>query len=187
MAKLFLDLEDAVNVAMAKFDIAEEDREWIRSEFEQKCYISTSEYDIGYDDGLEAASNAIQRVADERYKKWFEGNQSKGSESVEAPKRDCESCKHYVEKDGQGVYGCELWQCDYERKGLIEVSRVESCATCESCKTDYTGLVDDDGQIRLAKLGEPVCTVGIDVYGEDVVALGDTNGMCELYTERKEE
>lgn len=106
--------------------------------------------------------------------------------------RDCENCKHYVETAQNKMfnyttYGCSLWECQFERKGLIEVSRVESCATCESCRTDYAGLLDDNGQIRLAKIGEPVCTVGKDVYGEDVTALGTTDGMCELYTEREEE
>lgn len=67
---------------------------------------------------------------------------------------------------------------------MIEISRVESCASCKSCRTDYVGTLDDNGQIRLAKIGEPVCMVGKEVYGENVTALGNMNGMCELYNEK---
>ena len=27
--------------------------------------------------------------------------------------RDCENCKHYKDA-GNGIYGCELWECDKE-------------------------------------------------------------------------
>ena len=65
MAKkcLFLKLDDAVNVAMAHFDIDKADKEWVRSCFMQKCYLSnTTEYEVGYEDGLQAAQNAIETL-----------------------------------------------------------------------------------------------------------------------------
>ena len=67
MAKkcLFLKLDDAVNVAMTHFDMDKDDKEWVRDCFMQKCYLSnTTEYEVGYEDGLQAAIDAIKALAD---------------------------------------------------------------------------------------------------------------------------
>lgn len=63
MTKLFLSLEDAVNVAYRHFDV---DPVLARSEFEQKCYITDDQYVIGYHDGLSDAANAIEKLAEEK-------------------------------------------------------------------------------------------------------------------------
>ena len=49
MTKLFLSLDDAVKVAVREFGI---DATLARQEFEQKCYISDDQYDIGCYDGV---------------------------------------------------------------------------------------------------------------------------------------
>ena len=61
MTKLFLSLDDAVNVAVRVFGC---DPELARDEFEQKCYISDDQYEIGYLDGLSDAIEAIKRKAE---------------------------------------------------------------------------------------------------------------------------
>ena len=60
--KLFLSLEDAVNVAQRHFNI---DPIIARNEFEQKCYIPDDHYKIGYRDGLIDATKAIEALDDE--------------------------------------------------------------------------------------------------------------------------
>ena len=73
MAKstLFLKLDDAVDVAMRHFDLNKDEKEWVRSCFEQKCYISTTEYEIGYADGLNAVKKAIEALDEESYAEWL--------------------------------------------------------------------------------------------------------------------
>ena len=34
--------------------------------------------------------------------------------NIDNKPRDCEHCKHYVEKDGS--QGCEVWDCEFEGK-----------------------------------------------------------------------
>lgn len=34
--------------------------------------------------------------------------------------RDCENCEHYKD-DGEGIYGCELWDCDKDDPAENEV------------------------------------------------------------------
>ena len=74
MAKkcIFLKLDDAVNVAIKHFNVDEADKEWVRNCFEQKCYLSnTTEYEIGYNDGLQAVKNAIKALEEESYAEWL--------------------------------------------------------------------------------------------------------------------
>lgn len=61
MTKLFLSLDDAVKVAVREFDA---DPTLASQEFEQKCYIADSQYEIGYNDGLNDAIKAIKQKAD---------------------------------------------------------------------------------------------------------------------------
>lgn len=60
MRKLFLSLDDAVQIAHREFDI---DPQLARQEFEQKCYITDNQYKIGYHDGLYDAIDAIKAKA----------------------------------------------------------------------------------------------------------------------------
>lgn len=59
MSKLFLSLDDAVKVAQQYCDM---DEEVLKSEFEQKCYISNDQYSIGYEDAIEDACNALRKL-----------------------------------------------------------------------------------------------------------------------------
>lgn len=61
MTKLFLSLDDAVNVAVREFGC---DPELATQEFEQKCYITDDQYVIGYHDGLNDAIEAIKDKAE---------------------------------------------------------------------------------------------------------------------------
>lgn len=61
MKKLFLSLDDAVQIAYREFDI---DPQRARREFEQKCYITDNQYTIGYHDGLYDAIDAIKAKAE---------------------------------------------------------------------------------------------------------------------------
>lgn len=58
MSKLFLSLDDAVLVASKHFKI---DEEIARSEFEQKCYMSNNQYQIGFADATIEAIRAIKQ------------------------------------------------------------------------------------------------------------------------------
>lgn len=62
MKELFLNLEDAVKVAVYYFDA---DPVIARQEFEQKCYVTDKQYEIGYYDGLAKARDKIQEIMDE--------------------------------------------------------------------------------------------------------------------------
>lgn len=66
MTKLFLSLDDAVKVAVREFDA---DPVLASQEFEQKCYIADSKYEIGYNDGLNDAIRAIKQKADSEVSK----------------------------------------------------------------------------------------------------------------------
>ena len=61
MKKLFLSLDDAVDIAAREFDI---DEGLARIEFEQKCYITDNQYTIGYYDGLYDAIDVIRKKAE---------------------------------------------------------------------------------------------------------------------------
>ena len=59
MKGLFLSLDDAVLIAVRKFDA---DEDIARQEFEQKCYVNDDEYSIGYADGLCDAIKSIESL-----------------------------------------------------------------------------------------------------------------------------
>jgi hypothetical protein len=59
MKKLFLSLDDAVRVAVRHFGV---DAEIACQEFEQKCYVSDDQYNIGYNDGIDDAIKAIKQT-----------------------------------------------------------------------------------------------------------------------------
>ena len=114
--------------------------------------------------------------------------------------RDCENCKHYVETAQNKMfnyttYGCSLWECQFERKGLIEVSRVGCCQNCQYYQTLYIPPLDMHSEVIKACGGTKnakVCTALADGEANRVMYLGKSNentdnGMCELYTEREEE
>jgi hypothetical protein len=61
MTKLFLSLDDAVKIAVQKFDA---DEVLARQEFKQKCYVTDNQYVIGYHDGLYDAIEAIRLKAE---------------------------------------------------------------------------------------------------------------------------
>ena len=56
MTKQFLSLDNAVKIAVREFGV---DKTLARQEFEQKCYISDEQYEIGYNDGLLKAISLI--------------------------------------------------------------------------------------------------------------------------------
>jgi uncharacterized protein (DUF2164 family) len=58
MKKLFLSLDDAVRIAVREFDA---EAVIARQEFMQKCFITDSQYNIGYNDGIEDAIKAIKQ------------------------------------------------------------------------------------------------------------------------------
>ena len=58
----FLTLEDAIKVATSYFHADEEDIEILRTEFEQKCYVTDNQYLIGYEDGLVDVTKAITQL-----------------------------------------------------------------------------------------------------------------------------
>ena len=66
MTKLFLNLEDAVEIAVREFDI---DPVLARQKFTQKCYVTDNQYIIGYHDGLNDAIEAIKCKAESEGKK----------------------------------------------------------------------------------------------------------------------
>ena len=55
--ELFLTLNKAVEVAVNQFDV---DPVIARQEFEQKCYIPCSDYEIGFYDGLAKGRDTIE-------------------------------------------------------------------------------------------------------------------------------
>ena len=59
MTKLFLSLDDAVDIVNREFGI---DRTIARQELQQKCYINSGDWEIGYHDGL---SRVIRMVKQE--------------------------------------------------------------------------------------------------------------------------
>ena len=59
MSIQFLTLEDAVKVAAWNWGV---DKELAEQEFEQKCFISNDQYEIGFEDGLKAAIKAIKKL-----------------------------------------------------------------------------------------------------------------------------
>lgn len=73
MSKLFLSLDDAVLVASKHFHI---DEEIARSEFEQKCYISNNQYQIGYADATIEAIRAIEQNYNQQKEGKAEGDES---------------------------------------------------------------------------------------------------------------
>ena len=60
---MFLNLEDAVKIATREFDA---DEIIARQEFEQKCYIPCSDYEIGFYDGLAKARDKIEVIMNSR-------------------------------------------------------------------------------------------------------------------------
>ena len=60
--KLFLTLDKAVEVAVNHFDI---DPVIARQEFEQKCYIPSSDYEKGFYDGMERLRDIIEESMNE--------------------------------------------------------------------------------------------------------------------------
>lgn len=60
--KLFLSLDNAVKVCCSVFDADKEDEIALRSELEQKCYISNDQYSIGYHDALKDAMRSIKEL-----------------------------------------------------------------------------------------------------------------------------
>ena len=58
-SELFLTLNAAVKVAVNQFDI---NPIIARQEFEQKCYVPCSDYEMGYYDGLAKARDSIINV-----------------------------------------------------------------------------------------------------------------------------
>lgn len=74
--KLFLTLDDAVEVVSKRLD-CKNDREIIRQELEQKCYLNTDEYSIGFSDGLEAVSEAIDAIDKQIFEEWLEKRRGK--------------------------------------------------------------------------------------------------------------
>lgn len=63
MNKLFLSLDDAVKIAVRNFDA---DAVLARQEFEQKCYISDNQYEIGFFDGVGESLDAVKNLMDKR-------------------------------------------------------------------------------------------------------------------------
>lgn len=61
MEKLFLSLNDAVEIAYRQFDI---DIQLARQEFEQKCYISDNQYAIGFCEGVDSSIEALKELRD---------------------------------------------------------------------------------------------------------------------------
>ena len=57
--KLFLTLDDAVKVATLHFDI---NPVIAKQEFEQKCFVPCTDYEMGYYDGLAKARETIMNV-----------------------------------------------------------------------------------------------------------------------------
>ena len=57
----FLNLKDAVNIAVDKFDI---DESLARQEFEQKCYISSKDYENGFYDGIDKAIETLRNLGE---------------------------------------------------------------------------------------------------------------------------
>ena len=70
-SKLFLSLDDAVEVVAKRLD-CNNSKEIIKQELEQKCYISTTDYEIGYRDALEEISKAINVLSEVSFEKWLE-------------------------------------------------------------------------------------------------------------------
>lgn len=75
-SKLFLSLDDAVEVVAKRLD-CNNNRVIIRQELEQKCYISTDEYAIGFSDGLEAVQEAINAIDEQKLEEWLEKRRGK--------------------------------------------------------------------------------------------------------------
>ena len=64
-SKLFLTLDDAIKVALEWIMVlGEGDEECLRNDFEQKCYLSSDQYSIGWCDGVNAAMDAIKTMAE---------------------------------------------------------------------------------------------------------------------------
>ena len=75
-SKLFLSLDDAVEVVTKRLD-CRNDKVIVRQELEQKCYLNTSNYEIGFSDGLEAVQKAIEAIDKQEFDKWLEGRKKK--------------------------------------------------------------------------------------------------------------
>lgn len=64
--ELFLTLDDAVRVVCDRLNlIAHCDREWLRNELEQVCYISNDEYSIGFEKARKDIMDMIERMEGE--------------------------------------------------------------------------------------------------------------------------
>ena len=59
MSKLFLSLDNAVAIAVREFGI---DKTLARQEFEQKCYVSDKQYEIGFYDGVRESINTLLAI-----------------------------------------------------------------------------------------------------------------------------
>jgi len=59
MNKLFLSLDDAVEIANREYGV---DKTIARQDFMQKCYVNSGDWEIGYHDGL---SRVIRMVKQE--------------------------------------------------------------------------------------------------------------------------
>lgn len=58
MTKLFLSLDDAVDIVNREFGI---DRTIARQELQQKCYINSGDWEIGFHDGLKRVIKMIKQ------------------------------------------------------------------------------------------------------------------------------
>ena len=76
--KWFIDLDDAVDVAIEHFDVPEEDREWAEDELFQRCYVSDDQYDIGYGDAINDVIDLLKELkklgVQEVIKKYYDNN-----------------------------------------------------------------------------------------------------------------
>lgn len=71
MKGLLLCLSDATEVAVKMIqlftekELAEEDKEYVKSCLEQKCFITNNQYDIGYSKALLEVMKAVSNIYDE--------------------------------------------------------------------------------------------------------------------------
>lgn len=59
--QLFLELDDAVMVVCDRMRLSD-DREWVRSELEQRCYLSNDQYGIGYDQARQDIIDFVEKM-----------------------------------------------------------------------------------------------------------------------------
>lgn len=69
-SKEFLTLDDAVMVVIDRMELAEEDdREWVRSELEQRCFLCSSEYEMGYIEAVHDVNEKLKNAISELFEK----------------------------------------------------------------------------------------------------------------------